>query len=206
VGHDASPTIPSHSLGSLISRKKTARLVASTLSSTHSYLLQRQCHHRHKPRGTNTPREASKSGQALPRSRPTWVSRWDTRSWCSRSNWSTSSCCWGIHPLLPPLGVWCYGPQQLAGSRGRPPGQRGARLPSPSHTVVASRCILEPPPLARHLQPLPSHCLYHADDPLFSRAVRRCYAESTCYKCMFQVFQMFQRYVAGVSYRCGKSM
>jgi hypothetical protein len=36
-------------------------------------------------------------------------------------------------------------------------------------------------------------------------SARKCYVESVCCKCMFEVFQMFQRYVASVSYGCCKS-
>ena len=45
----------------------------------------------------------------------------------------------------------------------------------------------------------------HADTDPFSQAARRCCAESACCKHMFQVFHMFQKYVASVSYGCCKS-
>jgi hypothetical protein len=43
------------------------------------------------------------------------------------------------------------------------------------------------------------------DEPPTIKATSRCYAENTCCKRMFQVFQMFQSYVASVSYGCCKS-
>jgi hypothetical protein len=43
------------------------------------------------------------------------------------------------------------------------------------------------------------------DEPPTIKATSRCYAENTCCKRMFQVFQMFRSYVASVSYRCCKS-
>jgi hypothetical protein len=36
--------------------------------------------------------------KCCPPSLPAWVSWWATRSWCSRSSWSTSFYCW-VHPL-----------------------------------------------------------------------------------------------------------
>ena len=45
----------------------------------------------------------------------------------------------------------------------------------------------------------------HASTSLHSYVARRCYAESACCKRMFQVFQIFQKYVASVSYGCCKS-
>jgi hypothetical protein len=38
-----------------------------------------------------------------------------------------------------------------------------------------------------------------------SKAASKCGTESACCKRMFQVFQMFQRYVASISYGCCKS-
>jgi hypothetical protein len=45
----------------------------------------------------------------------------------------------------------------------------------------------------------------HANEDPFSQAARRCCAETACWKRLFQVFQMFQRYIASVLYRCCKS-
>jgi hypothetical protein len=43
------------------------------------------------------------------------------------------------------------------------------------------------------------------DEPSFAQAASRCYAESACCNIIFQVFQMFQSYIASVVYWCCKS-
>jgi hypothetical protein len=43
------------------------------------------------------------------------------------------------------------------------------------------------------------------DEPLFSQAAQRCCTEIACCKHMFQIFRMFQRYVASVRSGCCKN-
>jgi hypothetical protein len=99
-----------------------------------------------------------------------------------------------VHPALspPPRGTvlacpivgsravvrrWLH--SHLAGLRSRPPA--GIPLPAPLHGIK-----------------------FHVDESLFILAASRCYAESACYKSMFQVFQMFQRYAESVVYDVAK--
>jgi hypothetical protein len=48
--------------------------------------------------------------------------------------------------------------------------------------------------------------LRHTDEPPFSLPARRCCAETAYCKRLFQVFQMFYRYVASVLYQCCKNI
>ena len=67
--------------------------------------------------------------------------------------------------------------------------QRAPHLPPQRHSVASSSASA-------------SSCV---DEPPFVQAASRCYAESACCNSMFQVFQMFQRYVVSVLCGCCKS-
>ena len=86
------------------------------------------------------------------------------------------------------------------------------RVTSPRKTTPADRRCTFPPlraplaggAIAHHgAMQLPAHCwISLCSAPPASLPG---FAESACCKSMFQVFQMFQRYVAGVVYQCYKS-
>ena len=82
---------------------------------------------------------------------------------------------------------------------------------SPRKTTPADRRCTFPPlraplaggAIAHHgAMQLPAHCWISLSSA--PPASLPGFAESACCKSMFQVFQMFQRYVAGVVYRCYK--
>ena len=79
MGRDVSPIIPSHLIGSLLKKIVLSSLI---IWPTRSYMVQEQCPPPPQARGTsmNMPREANKSGQAMPQSRLAWVSWWATRA------------------------------------------------------------------------------------------------------------------------------
>jgi hypothetical protein len=86
--------------------------------------------------------------------------------------------------------------------------KRGAWLPSPSRAAVASlqrRAAAAGPPPTSTASAVASGELFMPTSLHSHKQQRRCYAESVCCKRMFQVFQMFQRYVASVLYGCCKS-
>jgi hypothetical protein len=78
-------------------------------------------------------------------------------------------------------------------------GQRSRPVLSPPLWGIApARLMASSPPPLYGIE-------VHVDKPPFVQASSRCYVESACYTSMFQVFQMFQRYVANVVYQCCKS-
>jgi hypothetical protein len=103
------------------------------------------------------------------------------------------------------------------------PARRGVLLPSPRHAGTASQRVARPMPPFCVVRPMsPFHVVQPPPlsaagslPPVNSKRQRASilpnskymlpYAESACCKHMFQLFQLFQRYVASASYGCCKS-
>jgi hypothetical protein len=77
------------------------------------------------------------------------------------------------------------------------PAHRGGTSPWEPHLPAHWH-----PPMPLHSIELQVSVKLRVDEPTFVQAASRCSLESVCCKSMFQVFQMFQRYVTRVSYGC----
>ena len=92
----------------------------------------------------------------------------------------------------------------------RPSNTTARRAILPLHGPFACHDVLHSASSLLHRSRAPLHGIMlrvelRINEPPFSQAASRCCAESACCKRMFQVFQMFQRYVSSVSYGCCKS-
>jgi hypothetical protein len=67
--------------------------------------------------------------------------------------------------------------------------------PRRSSSVAAQPLVRCHPPLGTPRIELRASIELRVDEPLFVQSTSRCYAETACCKPMFQVFQMFHRYV-----------